>query len=110
MEPYTWRPVAEPDLTALAALDAACRATAGPASVPAQPYDALLAAPEVALLCATPEGSPDQIVASGWVQANGAQARLGGKVPIRPTGGAGWAPTCCAGGRHRQRHWGSRTP
>lgn len=80
MELYTWRPVAEPDLPALAALDAACRAADGPASVPAQPYDTLLTAPEVALLCATPEGSPDQIVATGWVQANGAQARLGGKV------------------------------
>ncbi len=80
MDPYNWRPGAEPDLPALAALDAACRTADGPASVPAQPYAALLAAPEVTLLCATPESNPAEIVAVGWVQAKGVQARLGGKV------------------------------
>jgi mycothiol synthase len=76
---YHWRPVEPADLAALADLDAACRAEDGPVSVGEPSYETLLGAPHTALLCATREGNP-QIVAVGWVQVNGAQARLGGKV------------------------------
>ena len=76
---YNWRPVQPADLPALAALDAACRAEDGPVSVGDPGYETLLGAPNTVLLCGTREGEP-QIVAVGWVQVNGAQARLGGKV------------------------------
>ena len=79
MENYHWRPVQPADLAALADLDAACRAADGPVSVADPSYETLLGAPHTALLCGTREGNP-QIVAMGWVQVNGAQARLGGKV------------------------------
>ncbi len=79
MENINWRPVQAADLEALAALDAACRAEDGPVSVAGPSYETLLGAPDTALLCATREGNPE-IVAVGWVQVNGAQARLGGKV------------------------------
>src|SRR5689334_6478655 len=79
MENYHWRAGQAADLEALAALDAACRAEDGPASVGEPTYATLLGAPNTALLCGTREGDA-QIVAVGWVQVNGAQARLGGKV------------------------------
>jgi ribosomal protein S18 acetylase RimI-like enzyme len=79
MENYHWRPIQDTDLAALAELDAACRAEDGPASVGEPSYETLLGASHTALLGATREGDP-QIVAVGWVQVNGAQARLGGRV------------------------------
>lgn len=80
MEAYTWRPVTEADLSALAALDAACRIVDGPASVPEPTYAALLVASGTTLLGATGQEHPGHFAAAGWVQVNGAQARLGGKV------------------------------
>ena len=77
---YTWRPVTEADLPALAALDAACRVVDGPASVPDPAYAALLTAPHTTLLCAERDASPNHLAAVGWVQVNEGQARLGGKV------------------------------
>src|SRR5690349_2523248 len=80
MENYTWRAVAADDLAALAALDAACAAADGPASVPAAVYRDLLDAPGAALLCASAGPAPAPLVAAGWVRLNGARADLGGKV------------------------------
>ena len=80
MADYQWRAVAERDLAALAALDAACRAADGPVSVPDPPYADLLAAPEAVLGCAAAEEPGAPLAAVGWVRVTGEQARLGGKV------------------------------
>jgi len=78
MQDYTWRTVQDSDLLALAALDAACHAADGPASVAEPTYAALRAAPATSLICAT--AGDDAPVAVGWVQEQGAQARSGGRV------------------------------
>ena len=77
---YSWRAPHESDLPALAALDAACLASDGPASVTWNTYPDLLAMPGATMLCAGPEGSEDQIVAAGWVLLRGDRAWLQGKV------------------------------
>jgi ribosomal protein S18 acetylase RimI-like enzyme len=48
--------------------------------VPDPTYAALLTAPHTTLLCADRDDGPNHLAAVGWVQVNGAQARLGGKV------------------------------
>src|SRR5690242_8402590 len=80
MTNYTWRAVQDADLPALAALDAACRSSDGPVSVPDPAYSDLLAAPDTALVGVIPADDPGQIVAVGWTRSDGEQARLGGKV------------------------------
>ena len=80
IEKYTWRAVVEADLPALAALDAACLAADGPASVTWATYPGLLADPGAALRCATPAGAGAPIVAAGWARIDGARAWLGGQV------------------------------
>lgn len=80
MDSDTWRPVTEADLPTLVALDAACVTADGPSSVPDPPYATWRDTPNVALICAVPEGAPNQIAAIGWAQGNGEQALLKGKV------------------------------
>jgi ribosomal protein S18 acetylase RimI-like enzyme len=77
---YSWRTPHESDLPALAALDAVCLATDGPASVTWNTYTQLLDMPGVAMLCAAPEGAEEQIVAVGWALERDDRAWLQGKV------------------------------
>src|SRR5476651_738204 len=77
---YSWQPVSVTDLSALDALDAACTKVDGPQSVPSPTYPALLAEPATVMLCASANDAPHPIVAVGWVQIDGSQAKIGGKV------------------------------
>jgi GNAT superfamily N-acetyltransferase len=70
----------ETDLPALSALDAACLAIDGPASVTWDTYQELLAKPGVAMLCAEPVQGVGQIVAVGWAFVKGDRGWIEGKV------------------------------
>ena len=77
MTHYIWHIATENDIEALAELEEACKAIDGPASVAARPYNDLMAAADITLLCATNEEG--EIVAAGWAQ-KGKEAHIRGKV------------------------------
>src|SRR5262245_35915415 len=80
MMAFSWRAPDENDLPALAALDAACLAIDGPASVTWNAYPELLGMPGAAMLCASPESAGEQIIAVGWVVLRGDRVWLQVKV------------------------------
>jgi ribosomal protein S18 acetylase RimI-like enzyme len=77
MEGYEWRMANEGDVEGLEALDAACRAVDGPASVRWFGWGEVVGKEDVSVLCGTAD---EEIVAVGWPQTSGGRVRLWGRV------------------------------